>query len=96
MVACDQITDQDDPRQIREWQEHLRSKGVWVSEPEPMFLLPGSSLYQQAFGAVLDNYAGERAHDVYTSTFADKGYSDIQEQRPAPIEDPENAHLGHR
>ena len=40
--------------------------------------------------------AWERAHHYYTSTFDNKGYSDIQEQRPVPIEDLENAHLSHR
>ncbi len=90
------LTDKDDRGQIREWQEHLRSKGVWVSEPVPMFPFPGSPLYMQTFGAAPDDLAWERAHHFYTSTFANKGYSDIQEQRPAPIEDLENAYFGHR
>jgi anaerobic magnesium-protoporphyrin IX monomethyl ester cyclase len=90
------LTDKDDRGQICEWQEHLRSKGVWVSEPVPMFPFPGSPLYMQTFGAAPDDLAWERAHHFYRSTFASKGYSDIQEQRPVPIEDLENAHLGHR
>jgi len=90
------LTDKDDRRQIREWQEHLRSRGVWVSEPVPMFPFPGSPLYVQTFGASPDDQAWERAHHHYTSTFDNKGYSDIQEQRPVPIEDLENAHLSHR
>jgi B12-binding domain/radical SAM domain protein of rhizo-twelve system len=90
------LTDKDDRRQIREWQEHLRSRGVWVSEPVPMFPFPGSPLYVQTFGSAPDDRAWERAHHFYTSTFNDKGYSDIQEQRPLPIEDLENAHLNHR
>ena len=90
------LTDKDDRRQIREWQEHLRSKGVWVSEPVPMFPFPGSPLYVQTFGASPDDRAWERAHHFYTSTFDNKGYSDIQEQKPVPIEDLENAHLSHR
>jgi anaerobic magnesium-protoporphyrin IX monomethyl ester cyclase len=90
------LTEKDDRRQIREWQEHLRPRGVWVSEPVPMFPFPGSPLYMQTFGAAPDDHAWERAHQFYISTFADKGYSDIQEQKPAPIEDLENAHLGHR
>jgi B12-binding domain/radical SAM domain protein of rhizo-twelve system len=90
------LTDKDDRRQICEWQEHLRSKGVWVSEPVPMFPFPGSPLYVQTFGTAPDDQAWERAHHFYTSTFDEKGYSDIQEQRPLPIEDLENAHLNHR
>jgi anaerobic magnesium-protoporphyrin IX monomethyl ester cyclase len=31
--------------------------------------------------------AWERAHRYYTSAFADKGYSDIQEQTPLAIEE---------
>jgi anaerobic magnesium-protoporphyrin IX monomethyl ester cyclase len=90
------LTNKDDRRQIREWQEHLRSKGVWASEPVPMFPFPGSPLYLQTFGSPPDSRAWERAHDFYTSTFDNQGYSDIQEQKPVPIEDLENAHLSHR
>lgn len=81
------LSEKDDRRQIQDWQEHLRSRGVWVSEPVPMFPFPGSPLYLQTFGAEPDDQAWERAHHFYTSTFAGKGYSDIQEQKPAPIED---------
>jgi len=56
-----------------------------VSEPVPMFQFPGTPLYQQMFGTP-DDLAWERAHHYYTSTFDPKGYSDIQEQRPAAIE----------
>ncbi|MGE5323484.1 MAG: TIGR04295 family B12-binding domain-containing radical SAM protein [Actinomycetota bacterium] len=90
------LTDHDDRGQIQSWQEHLRSKGVWVSEPVPMFPFPGSPLYQQTFSATPDDLAWERAHRYYTTTFADKGYSDIQEQKPVCLEELENAHLSHR
>jgi anaerobic magnesium-protoporphyrin IX monomethyl ester cyclase len=90
------LTDHDDRRQIQSWQEHLRSRGVWVSEPVPMFPFPGSPLYQQTFSELPDDLAWERAHRYYTSTFAGKGYSDIQEQKPVPLEELENAHLSHR
>jgi hypothetical protein len=56
-----------------------------------MFPFPGSPLYVQTFGSPPDDEAWERAHHYYTSTFSDKGYSDIQEQRPTPIEDLECA-----
>ena len=37
--------------------------------------------------AAPDDMAWERAHRHYTSMFADKGYSDIQEQTPLAIEE---------
>src|SRR6478752_4750994 len=81
------LTEKDDRGEIRRWQEHLKSKGVWVSEPVPMFPFPGSPLYTQTFAAAPDDMAWERAHRHYTSLFADKGYSDIQEQTPLAIEE---------
>jgi anaerobic magnesium-protoporphyrin IX monomethyl ester cyclase len=90
------LTEKDDREQIRRWQEHLRMRGVWVSEPVPMFPFPGSPLYAQTFGAAPDDRAWERAHHYYTSIFANRGYSDIQEQNPVPIEELENAYPDHR
>ncbi len=89
------LTDKDDKEQIRKWQENLKAKGVWVSEPVPMFPFPGSPLYVQTFGAAPDDQAWERAHHFYTSMFNDKDYSDIQEQRPAAIEELENLEHSH-
>lgn len=90
------LTEKDDRAQIRRWQQDLKSKGVWVSEPVPMFPFPGSPLYMQTFAAAPDDGAWERAHRHYTSTFAGKGYSDIQEKSPLAIEELEHAHLSHR
>ncbi|HEY6273086.1 MAG TPA: TIGR04295 family B12-binding domain-containing radical SAM protein [Terriglobales bacterium] len=90
------LTEKEDREQIRGWQEHLRTRGVWVSEPVPMFPFPGSPLYAQTFGALPDDQAWERAHHYYTTTFAGQGYSDIQDQKPVPIEELENAYLDHR
>jgi anaerobic magnesium-protoporphyrin IX monomethyl ester cyclase len=81
------LTEKDDKEDIRKWQENLKAHGVWVSEPVPMFPFPGSPLYVQTFGAQPDDNAWERAHHFYTSMFDDKGYSDIQEQRPVSIEE---------
>jgi len=89
------LSEKDDREQIRGWQEHLRSRGVWASEPVPMFPFPGSALYLQTFGAAPDDEAWERAHRYYMSTFAAKGYSDIQEPKPVPLEELENANLSH-
>ncbi|HZE81145.1 MAG TPA: TIGR04295 family B12-binding domain-containing radical SAM protein [Candidatus Polarisedimenticolia bacterium] len=81
------LTERDDRVEIHRWQEALKSKGVWVSEPVPMFPFPGSPLYTQTFAAAPDDMAWERAHRHYTSIFAGKGYSDIQEQTPLAIEE---------
>ena len=81
------LTERDDKREIRRWQNNLKAHGVWASEPVPMFPFPGSPLYVQTFGELPDDRAWERAHHFYTSLFRDKGYSDIQEQHPSPIED---------
>jgi B12-binding domain/radical SAM domain protein of rhizo-twelve system len=80
------LTAHDERDEIRRWQEKMKSEGVWVSEPVPMYPFPGSPLYVQTFGAVPDDEAWERAHHFYTQTFDSKGYSDIQEQRPAELE----------
>lgn len=90
------LTEHDDRMQISRWQEELKLRGVWVSEPVPMFPFPGSPLYTQIFAAAPDDMAWERAHRHYTSMFAARGYSDIQEQTPLPIEELEHAHLSHR
>ena len=81
------LTEKDDRAEIQRWQQELKSKGVWVSEPVPMFPFPGSPLYAQTFAAAPDDMAWERAHRHYTSMFAGKGYSDIQEQTPLAIEE---------
>jgi B12-binding domain/radical SAM domain protein of rhizo-twelve system len=85
------LTEKDDKEDIRRWQENLKAHGVWVSEPVPMFPFPGTPLYAQKFGPP-DDQAWERAHHYYTSAFGGKGYSDIQEQQPASIEDLECTH----
>ena len=80
------LTEHDERSQVKQFQESLRGHGVWVSEPVPMFAFPGSPDYFARFGPP-DDYAWERAHQHYLSAFRDKGFSDIQEQQPASIED---------
>src|SRR3954466_5213927 len=80
------LTEHDNKDEIRRFQERLKKHDVWVSEPVPMFPFPGSPLYLQTFGAMPDDQAWERAHHYYTSAFQQKGYSDIQEQRPESLE----------
>jgi anaerobic magnesium-protoporphyrin IX monomethyl ester cyclase len=81
------LTEHDERDEIRRWQDRMKAEGVWVSEPVPMYPFPGSPLYLQTFGAAPDDQAWERAHRYYTTAFDAKGYSDIQEQRPAALED---------
>ncbi len=85
------LTERDRKEDIQRWQERMKAHGVWVSEPVPMFPFPGTPLYAQTFGAP-DDEAWERAHRYYTSVFGGKGYSDIQEQQPAALEDLECTH----
>ena len=80
------LTEHDRREEIRQWQEHLKQHGVWVSEPVPMFPFPGTPDYLKMFG-IPDDYAWERAHQYYLSTFREKGYSDIQEAQPARLEE---------
>lgn len=78
-------TIKDDPVEVARFQSSLKTNGVWVSEPVPMFPFPGSPLYVQTFGAQPDEQAWERAHSYYLNMFANKGYSDIQDQKPLPL-----------
>jgi B12-binding domain/radical SAM domain protein of rhizo-twelve system len=80
------LTEHDERGEIRKWQDHLKAHSVWVSDPVPMFPYPGTPQYVHMFGAPDDN-AWERAHRYYTQAFGDKGYSDIQEERPVSIEE---------
>lgn len=81
------LTEEDDKQRIHEWQERLKSHGVWVSEPVPMFPFPGSPLYVQTFGAPPDDRAWERAHGFYLSQFGNDDFSDIQESVPRHLEE---------
>lgn len=79
-------TPEDDSTLVAAWQSTLKKNGVWVSEPVPMFPFPGSPEYVTTFGSQPDELAWERAHSYYLDIFADKGYSDIQEQRPLSLD----------
>ncbi len=83
-------TPEDDPALVAAWQTNLKSHGVWVSEPVPMFPFPGSPEYVTTFGAQPDESAWERAHSYYLQLFADKGYSDIQEREPLSLRELES------
>jgi anaerobic magnesium-protoporphyrin IX monomethyl ester cyclase len=79
------LTDKDEKAEIKRWQDYLKARGVWVSEPVPMFPFPGSPSYIDIFGASPDDDAWERAHEYYTSLFSGADFSDIQEQQPTPL-----------
>jgi anaerobic magnesium-protoporphyrin IX monomethyl ester cyclase len=78
-------TVKDDPELVAHWQKQLKNAGIWMSEPVPMFPFPGSPQYVETFGSPPDETAWERAHAFYLQLFADKGYSDIQEQNPLSL-----------
>ncbi len=75
----------DNPLDVSRWQDYLKSKGVWVSEPVPMFPFPGSPEYVSTFGEQPDERAWERAHSFYLNLFSDKGFSDLQAPTPATL-----------
>jgi B12-binding domain/radical SAM domain protein of rhizo-twelve system len=72
----------DDPADVECWREELQRHGVWANKPVPLFPYPGSPDYTNRWGAP-DDVAWERAHDFYLSHF--DNFSDVQEQRPAPL-----------
>ncbi len=76
---------EDDAALVAAWQTNLKAQGVWVSEPVPMFPFPGSPEYVTTFGAQPDEAAWERAHAHYLQSFADRGWSDIQSERPLSL-----------
>lgn len=76
-------TPADDEALIAEWRDRLREKGVWANDPVPLFPYPGSPDYRRLWG-LPDDRAWERAVDYYIGTYAD--FSDIQEDRPVPLE----------
>ena len=80
------LTESDRREDIRSWQEQLKAKGVWVSDPVPIFPFPGTPKYQELFG-IPDEIAWERAHHYYTEAFREKEYSDIQDPHPMSLEE---------
>jgi len=72
----------DHPDDVEAWRAQLHEHGVWANKPVPLFPYPGSPDYTRRWGAP-DDQAWERAHDFYLGSFDE--FSDIQEQRPAPL-----------
>jgi hypothetical protein len=74
----------DDPDEIAAWRDELRRHGVWANDPVALFPYPASPDYRKRWGEP-DDSAWERAHVHYLCTF--ERYSDIQEARPAQLEE---------
>ncbi|AWK88149.1 TIGR04295 family B12-binding domain-containing radical SAM protein [Azospirillum thermophilum] len=73
----------DTPEMVRAWRDELRSHGVWANDPVPLFRYPGSPDYRKAWG-LPDDLAWERAVDDYLANHT--SFSDIQEERPLPLQ----------
>jgi anaerobic magnesium-protoporphyrin IX monomethyl ester cyclase len=73
---------EDDPQEVERWRAELHDHGVWANKPVPLFPYPGSPDYTLRWGTP-DDDAWERAHAFYLSSFNE--FSDVQEQRPAPL-----------
>jgi anaerobic magnesium-protoporphyrin IX monomethyl ester cyclase len=72
----------DDPENVERWRMYLQSHGVWANKPVPLFPYPGSPDYTARWGRP-DDSAWERAHNHYLKLFDQ--FSDIQDERPAPL-----------
>ena len=77
----------DDWTAIESWREHLIKHGVWANKPVPLFPYPGSPDYARIWGEP-DDAAWERAHQHYLHLYSK--FSDVQEERPIPLEELEN------
>jgi len=73
---------EDDDAAVERWRENLQKHGVWANKPVPLFPYPGSPDYTRRWGAP-DDRAWERAMDYYLGKY--HGFSDIQDQRPFPL-----------
>jgi B12-binding domain/radical SAM domain protein of rhizo-twelve system len=75
--------DQDQPSLVDHWRSRLIAAGVWANEPVPLYPYPSSPNYHALWGEP-DDQAWERAHAHYLRTF--DVFSDIQDNRPLPLE----------
>lgn len=81
-------TKDDDEALVAAWRDRLRAAGVWANDPVPLYPYPSSPDYRRLFG-LPDEAAWERAHSHYLGQFS--SFSDIQENRPAPLRELEQA-----
>ena len=78
----------DDAALVTAWRDRLRAQGVWANDPVPLYPYPSSPDYRRLFG-LPDAQAWERAHRHYLGQF--NAFSDIQDARPLPLPDLEQA-----
>jgi anaerobic magnesium-protoporphyrin IX monomethyl ester cyclase len=78
----------DDETLLGAWRDRLRGQGIWANDPVPLFPYPGSPDYYTRFGPP-DEQAWERAHRSYLQAF--EAFSDLQEERPLPLEELERS-----
>ncbi|MGH9632627.1 MAG: TIGR04295 family B12-binding domain-containing radical SAM protein, partial [Bryobacteraceae bacterium] len=76
--------EEDDLDAIEQWRQHLARFGVWANKPVPLFPYPGSPDYTLRWGPP-DDSAWERAHDYYLKLYTE--FSDVQEERPQPLQE---------
>ena len=81
-------TQGDDEALVAAWRDRLRAGGVWANDPVPLYPYPSSPDYRRLFG-LPDEAAWERAHAHYLGQFS--SFSDIQEGRPLPLPELEQA-----
>lgn len=79
---------EDEQALVDHWRRYLIDNGVWANEPVPLYPYPSSPRYRELWGEP-DDRAWERAHDHYLASF--DRFSDIQDQRPVPLERLEQA-----
>jgi B12-binding domain/radical SAM domain protein of rhizo-twelve system len=80
--------EQDEPALVETWRTRLIAAGVWANEPVPLYPYPSSPSYRALWGEP-DDQAWERAHEHYLKAFT--RFSDIQEERPKPLRELEDA-----
>ncbi|AFK55727.1 TIGR04295 family B12-binding domain-containing radical SAM protein [Tistrella mobilis] len=76
-------TPEDDPDDIAAWRAHVQAHGVWANDPVPLYPYPASPQYHALWGRP-DDRAWERAHEHYLAAF--DRFSDIQDERPVPLD----------
>ncbi|MDB5652063.1 MAG: Radical domain protein, partial [Hyphomicrobiales bacterium] len=77
-------TSRDDCTLIDDWRTRLHKAGVWANDPVPLYPYPSSPDYRKLWGPP-DDEAWERAHTHYLAQF--QSFSDIQDERPAPLQE---------
>jgi anaerobic magnesium-protoporphyrin IX monomethyl ester cyclase len=75
--------EQDSEALVAYWRDRLNQGGVWANEPVPLYPYPSSPGYHALWGEP-DDQAWERAHTHYLAAFS--AFSDIQDEKPVPLQ----------